>query len=456
VKTAYLGLVIALLALAPGAWAGAFSVIVDDSRIKFSLSYPPEVEIGSCFQLEFEATALGDITIDVIKLTLVYQTNGGTSTLLSTVIVEDESVSSGWFVHKVFSVCVPRTARADPFIRGILYANYSRSSVEPLTHEWFLAVARTDTYDEVLDELENAEETISSLQSQVTSLQGQIASLQSQLNAANSQIATLTNNLTASRAAFDSLQTRYSELSADFKELDERYKQTLAELMVLQTRYQELRSRDEALAGNYEKLLGDYRKLTEDYAALKSSFTQLQELYTGLSSRHEAALQQIGELQSQLRRAQQDYGMLQVSYSSLSEENLLTRNVAYAQAAGLVGLGAFAYLWSRKKPKTRPAAEKPPTPTPATEGGQPPATPPPPAQTTAPPIITEPPPPSNGSVRTQKMLSGRRVTIPSEFASKLGLAEGDAVVVELKNNEVVMKRAAANGPSPSPPQLAVA
>ncbi|HDD39769.1 MAG TPA: AbrB/MazE/SpoVT family DNA-binding domain-containing protein [Nitrososphaeria archaeon] len=45
----------------------------------------------------------------------------------------------------------------------------------------------------------------------------------------------------------------------------------------------------------------------------------------------------------------------------------------------------------------------------------------------------------NGEKRVQKVLSGRRVTIPSEVASELGLKEGDQVEVDYGNGAIIIK-----------------
>ncbi len=450
-KKAAVMLALLALALLPNAAAQAFSLVVDDASIKFTLTYPPEVKIGACFQLIFDATALGDIYIDKIRLVVKYQADSYTQTLLDDTLASDINVMAGWFVQKSYTLCVPSVVRVDPSVSAELFANYTRDTVaKPLTYTWFLAVAREKTYDEVVSELNSAnrlidqlEATINSLRAEIDALNARINALKSQLDAANAEIDRLRGDLAASESEYNSLKASYDALTEEYSQLDAQYKQVLEDLRQLQERYDGLRQRNSALAQNYEQLLADYRQLTDEYNSLQASYQQLREVYTNLSKRHEDSLREIGQLKNQLDESKKAYESLLLSYNSLSQENVLTKNIAYGQAAGLIGLAAFTsatYLLKRRR--ERRATQQAAQPSQATL----PPPPPPPqpqqaAQTETPQHPHEEGQRLNSHKRLQRMLSGRRVTIPSEFASMLGLKEGDMVIVELKNNEVIVKPA---------------
>ncbi len=431
VRVFLLGILIALAILPLPVSADGFSSIVDDGRVKFSLHYPPEVKIGSCFTITFQTTVLGSIDIVRLRLTILFVSEAGSQTILSdTIISSPRSFSAGDIINKVYSVCVPRRVVVDPVVVAELFANYTRSSVaEPLKHNWLIAVARDRTYDEVVRELNEARATINSLQSTIGSLRAEISSLRERVESLSREVARLETMLAGSQQSYDKLKSDYDKLTAEYQALNEKYLRTQGDLQALQAEYDELRRENNALSDRYQLLLTDYNSLSSDFTALKASYAQLQTIYNELRSRHDAATMQIGQLQQQLDDAKRSYDLLQLSYNSLSQENILNRNIAYAQAAGLIAVGsvaATAYLMRRRGVKTLGGGEKtlPPAP--------PPPPPPEPALQAVPTI-------GGGGGKVQKVLSGRRVTIPSEYASLLGLDQGDSVSVEVRDDSLVIK-----------------
>lgn len=424
-------LVLLALALTPlPILADGFSSIVDDGRVKFSLNYPPEVKIGSCFTLRFQTTILGTIDIDKLKLTVTYVSEVGSQTLLSdTIISTTTSFSPGDTIQKVYIVCVPSRVVGDPVIVASLFSNYTRSAVaEPLTHNWLVAVARQSTYDEVLRDLNEAMNTINNLRSTIDSLRAEVTFLRDRVDALNREVAKLEALLGISQEAYNKLRGEYENLSDEFKSLNEKYLKTLGDLQNLQTRYEELRRENEALSKTYQQLLEDYNSLSDDFKSLQASYSQLQTIYGELRNRHESATIQIGQLQQQLDDARRSYDILQLSYNSLSQENILNRNIAYAQAAGLIALGSVAvtaYIARRRKGQLEPHLASPPPPPP----------PPPTTSENKPAVSTI----GSGGARVQKVLSGRRVTIPSEYAATLGLQEGATISVKVVDGALVVK-----------------
>ena len=444
--------------------AQGFSSVIDDSNLRVSVSYPPEVKIGTCFQLVVEATALvSNVDIDDLRITVKYIT-GSTPQILLDVLVVD-NVNDFTSTSQIYLVCVPTTSATDPTIVAELRAIYTvAGSPKNLNNNWFLAVARQKTYVEVATELQNALDTIDMLNDQINSLNNQINSLRAQVNRlqalldeandeinilrtrlqhANARIAELEAQLQARIGQYNQLKQQYDKLTKEFEELNRQYRQALENLASLQTKYEDLRARHEQLNQNYNKLLEDYRRLTNDYAALQSSYQLLSENYENLKERHDAALKQVGQLQSQLETAKQDYQALLMNYNSLKNENQLTRSIVFAQAAGLVGIAAAAstlyYLRRRRGTggqAVQPSAEGQSANSPAeatqAEGeksGEYAGSNPEESQA------------NSSDVRVQKILSGRRITVPSNFLTRLGLHEGDRLMVEVREDHVVIRPA---------------
>jgi predicted nuclease with TOPRIM domain len=431
VRVIHLCILLSLALLPLSVSADGFSSIVDNGRVKFSLHYPPEVRIGSCFTTTFQTTVLGSIDIVKLRLTITFVSEAGSQTILTdTIISSTTSFSPGDTINKVYSVCVPQRAVRDPVIVAALFSNYTRSSAaEPLTHNWLIAVARDRTYDEILRDLNEARDTINSLQSTINSLRAEISSLRERTDTLNRELARLETLLATSQDAYSRLKSDYDKLTVEYQALNEKYLRTLGDLQALQSRYDELSRENSALYDRYQQLLSDYNSLSSDFTSLKASYSQLQTIYSELRSRHDAATMQIGQLQQQLDDTRRSYDLLQLSYNSLSQENILNRNIAYAQAAGLVAVGsvaATAYL-VRRRQRSYSEAGKTVTP--------PPPPPPPPTPEPGPAVPTV----AEGGPRVQKILAGRRVTIPSEYAKLLELREGGSITVEVRDGSLVIK-----------------
>ncbi|GBC69321.1 Chromosome partition protein Smc [archaeon HR01] len=428
----FIALVVVLALLPLAAYADGYSSIVDNGRIKFSLHYPAEVKIGSCFTLTFQTTIMDSINIERLKLTVTYVSDAGSTNILSdTIISSTTSFTAGDTINKAYSICVPRTAARDPVVVASLFANYTRDGgAEPLTHNWMLAVARERTYDELVRELAEARSSINSLQTEVNNLRAEATALRGRVDSLGREIARLETLLAVSEQDYDELKARYENLDTEFKALNERYLRTLGDLQNLQARYDELGRENQALSANYDKLLESFNSLSDDFKALQASYSQLNTVYQELRDRHEAAKQQIGMLQQQLDDTRKSYDLLQLSYSSLSQENAMTRNLALAQALGLAGISSAAasiFLTKRRgrqKPSTTPSLPPPPPPPP----GQPSQ-----GQTPATPTV------GAGNGRVQRVLAGRRVTIPAEYAARLGLKEGESISVEVVDDSLVIR-----------------
>ncbi len=359
-----------LVLLLPLAGADGFSSLVDDARLKVVLSYPVELRVGDCFTLVFQVTFLGDVDVERMWLKVSYTSEAGTTTLLVDNVVSTPTLySSGGNIVKTYSICVPNVQRRDPVVTATFFANYTRETTyQPLTHTWHIATVSTRTYQDLLNELNNAQQQINQLRATIQNLETEINMLRNRLEEALNTAATLTTRLNSSMEEIQRLEQRIQTMSDEYRRLNDRYVATVGELKALQASYEMLSRENEALSASYQQLLHDYRNLTKEYSMLQASFNQLHELYDVLVTRHESAKQQIGYLQSQLDERSRELADLRLRYSMLSDENLLHRNIAYAEAFLILAavVAAFSYGLSRRRMWRSPPALPPPPPPPST------------------------------------------------------------------------------------------
>ncbi|MDJ0272558.1 MAG: hypothetical protein QXN23_03700 [Candidatus Caldarchaeum sp.] len=359
-----------LVLLLPLAAADGFSSLVDDARLKVVLNYPVEVRLGDCFTLVLQVTFLGDVDVDKMWLKVSYTSEAGTTTLLQDNLVSTPTFyPTGSNIVKTYSLCIPNVQRRDPLVTATFYANYTRETAyQPLTHTWHIAAVRTRTYQDLLNDLNRAQEQINQLRTTIQTLETEINRLRTRLEEALNTAATLMTRLNSSREEIHRLEQRLQTMSDEYRQLNDRFVSTVGELKALQATYETLRRENEALSTSYQQLLHDYRNLTREYSMLQASFNQLHELYEGLVGRHESAKQQIGYLQSQLDETSRELADLRLRYSLLSDENLLHRNIAYAEAFLILAavVAAASYGLSRRRMLRSPPALPPPPPPPNT------------------------------------------------------------------------------------------
>jgi AbrB family looped-hinge helix DNA binding protein len=126
-----------------------------------------------------------------------------------------------------------------------------------------------------------------------------------------------------------------------------------------------------------------------------------------LRARHDALIAEAAQLRQKLADLEEDYSSLNRIYEATLGESSLTKNILFAQTAAVAaGLGIYAVLSRRlaKKPRSPEAAEE-----------------------------------GNGEKKIQKILSGRRITIPSDAAARLGIKEGDLVEIDYGNGSIIIR-----------------
>jgi AbrB family looped-hinge helix DNA binding protein len=147
-------------------------------------------------------------------------------------------------------------------------------------------------------------------------------------------------------------------------------------------------------------------------------YEDLKAKHDDLRSRHDALIAEAAQLRQKLADLEEDYSYLNRVYEATLGESSLTKNILFAQTAAVAaGLGIYAVLSRRlaKKPRSPEAAEE-----------------------------------GNGEKKTQKILSGRRVTIPSDAAARLGIKEGDLVEINYGNGSIVIRPVEKKMPEPKP------
>ncbi|MCS7133788.1 MAG: hypothetical protein NZ921_03205 [Candidatus Caldarchaeum sp.] len=370
-KRASIPMFLLVLLIMPSALGDGFSSVVDEGKLKISLSYPVEVRVGSCFTVSFQVTFLSSISVSKLRLTLTYVTEAGSTTILSdTIINTPTSFMSGNVITKAYTVCIPTAVRRDPLVTATVFANYTRDGTyKPLTHNWYLATVRNRTYEDIERDLAQAQNQISTLQRNINDLQNEINRLRTRIEEILWEAGRLASSLESSRREYERLEQRFQNLSNEYRILNERYVSTLGDLRSLQALYENLRRENTALMENYRQLLSDYRNLTKEFNMLQASYNQLKTIHENLSSRHEEAKRQIGYLQSQLDQTNRELGEIRLRYKLLGEENILHRNLMFAEAFIILGLvtAVVTYALSRRTRKlsqTFPALPPPPPPPP--------------------------------------------------------------------------------------------
>lgn len=408
----------------------AYNTIIVDENLEVSLSYPPEVKFGSCYTFRFKAKAFDTLTIDKIKLTIKMFTNGLAETLYDKVLISSETVTSSWTFSKNIQICIPSRPKPDPYLEGKIYVEYSTDDDDPtLSAEWYMSTVREMTYDELASELEEAEreiedleELIRDLQLLIEDLEDEIESLSKNYNKLSSSYESLSNNYLKVQEDYREIQEKYNKLEEDYKKLNEEYDKLLIDYEKLRTSYENLIKNNEQLQSNYDSLRDDYRSLSDEYNRLRGMHQDLTDRYNELKSRYESSINTIGRLESTIsnleesvREKQQKIDELNLIYASTANENTLTKNILYAQTAAVAGIGMSIFVMSlRRKKMPPPPSTVEPTATPTRGEG------------------TE----NSKNGKIQKVLSGRRITLPRDAVEKLNIKEGGKVIVEVYEDYV--------------------
>ncbi|MCF8884198.1 MAG: hypothetical protein L4877_00170 [Aigarchaeota archaeon] len=420
--------------------AEAYTTIMEDENIKISLYYPPEVKIESCYTFTLKVEALKQLIVDELVLTIKLYRDGITETIYSQTILSGKTLSPSDVYSKNIEICIPSPRRPDPYLLAELAVTYTviiDPSITPdpiaLYVKWYMSTVRRYTYNEVLLDLESAKKRIKTLEEKIDNLKSEISKLQDSLDSLSSSYSKLSSSYNSLVNSFNKLQADYEELKKKYGKLEEAYKDVSEEYRKLQIDYEKLRTLYEDLIEDNKQLQSLYNSLREDYQTLLKEYYQLQgvynnvyERYVDLKSRHEENIELIGQLKSTIQNLKEEVtekenqlSELNLAYTSLTNENTMTKYILYAESAAIGGIAASLLVLNilRRRGKT--------------------VSPPP-------PIVPSPPPPppvsekvnsemevknsTNGKI--QKVLSGRRITLPKDVVEKFGIVEGGKVRIE--------------------------
>jgi len=419
-----------LMALTPVAAQG-YSLIEDDVEIKFN--YPPEIKTGMCISISFWMKAKNDLTDLNVRLTLTYHADSYTQVIYDEVIVSETSVTEGWTTSKSINVCIPREAAPEPYLQADLEASYQvDGSPKVLDHDWYMSIVRSETYDELEDELEEAQAEIDDLRDEISYLKAKLDEKQDEIDYLKAKLDEkekaledlrkkhndLLDRYRRLQSKYEQLEKSYQDLTNQYRELDQRYEdlrdkhqQALLDLERLRTKY-DLLSRDYGkLDESYRNLLKDYENTLADLKTYRSMYQELKIRYGDLEGKYHDALAEGARLRQRVTDLESRYVDLSRTYQSLLGENILAKNVIFAQAAAVVA-GVGIYVLVSKKVLGRSGGKSESANSNYNEGNL---------------------------KRIQKILSGRRVTIPRDAAERLGLREGDMVEILLGDGHVIIK-----------------
>lgn len=410
-----------LAALIMASYAQGFSAVEND--LEYRLDYPVEIKTGTCSAINFWMKASKTLTDVTVSLSVFYHRDSRVDTLYSEAILSESMLAAGSTKSKSISICVPRGVPTDPYLRAKIQFYYNGS--ERLSQEWYMSIVRDETYDELRSEVNKLRGTVSSLENELKKRDEKLSQLQDDYNtllasyiSLKESYRKLKEDLAKLEDDYRNLQKDYSSLQNSYESLRDKHQSTLLNLERINALYESLSRQFESLEEKYRSLLTDYESTLAELRTYKSMYEDLKLRHDDLRSRHDALIAEAAQLRQRLAELESDYSYLNRIYEATLGESSLTKNILFAQTAAVAtGLGIYAVL-------SRRIARKPRTPETAEEG--------------------------NGEKKVQKILSGRRITIPSEAAAKLGLKEGDLVEVDYGNGSIIIRPADREKPKQKP------
>ncbi len=423
-------LIAILIAMITAVSAQGFSTVEND--LEFRVDYPVEVKVGSCITVSFWMKASQNLTDLIVNLAIYSHENSEVETLYSEVIVSEDEVDAGWTKSKSIQVCIPSEEPVDPYLRAKLEFRYNET--KEIDYEWYMSIVRDETYGELESEVEDLQDEVSDLKNQINNLEDQLEAKDQELSSLQEEYQELLVEYSALEASYQQLKEDYARLEEEHQDLEKDYsslqesyqslsdthQSTLIELERLRALHESLSNHYESLEEQYQSLLRDYESTLSELRAYKAMYTDLKSRHDDLRSRHEDLIAEAASLRQKIADLEENYNSLSRVYEATLGESSLAKSVLFAQTAAVAaGVGIYALLSRRWARREKPAE--------AAEEG-------------------------NSEKKVQKVLSGRRITIPSEAASKLGLKEGDLVEIDYGNGKIIVRPAREEKPESQIPE----
>jgi len=440
-----LSLALALLLgslLLPSGSAITFNSLIDDGKLAVTLNYPSEVKRGTCFNVRVEVNAL--TTMNDLNVTLVIELRSGPSVyvLFSGKVVDDWSGGPGPVANSIVGACVTTAHPAGLIVLRTSIEYHIGASRLTLESSFLMGYARDTTYNELAALYSAAQSEISRLRSVVEDLRREAEMLRTRISELMSEISALGARYDALRERYASLQSEYANLLSRYQELQQSherlqrdYEGLTRQLESLRASESELRKAYSALQEELERLRAEYAALQKQHASLTALHEDLKSRYEQLDSAHQEAVRQIGSLSGALEeKGRQMDAVMAMLDNALRERNVFS-NIVIAQAIGLGGLGAL-YLFERKRTRRSPSPATPSVHVPEGGSGEPPS-----SEVSIAPAQSELQSQENGNGgMVQKVISGRRITIPKKVAELLGVDVGDQVELGVIGDALMVRK----------------
>ncbi len=428
--------------LSPSVSAITFNSLIDDGKLAVTLNYPSEVKRGTCFNVRVEVNAL--TAMSDLNVTLAIELRSGPSVyvLFTGKVVNDWSGGPGPVINSIVGACVTSSHPAGVIVlRTSIEYKHSLSTLT-LNSSFLMGYARDTTYDELAALYSAAQAEISRLRTTVDDLRRETERLRARISELMSEVTVLSERLSALRERFDRVQSEYADLLSRYQELQQRYAKLQGDYEDLTRRHEALRATESelrraygALQGELEELRADYAELQKQHASLTALHEDLKRRYDQLDSAYQEAVRQIGSLSGALaERGKQMEALMAMLDNALRERNIFS-NIVIAQALGLGGLGALYFIERRRLRRTGTSAS-PPVHAPEGGSGGPSET----EAVSAPTQVEQQVPENGNGGMIQKVISGRRITIPKKVAEVLGVDVGDQVELGLTGDVLTVRK----------------
>lgn len=449
--------------LLPAGNAITFNSLIDDGKLAVTLNYPSEVKRGTCFNVRVEVNAL--TAMSDLNVTLVIELRSGPSVyvLFTGKVVNDWSGGPGPVTNSIVGACVTSSHPTGVIVLRTSIEYHLGPSKLTLDSSFLMGLARDTTYDELAALYSAAQNEISRLRSAVDDLRREAERLRARISELTSEVLTLNARLDALRERYERLQSdyasllsRYQELQQSYAKLQDDYENLTRQHEALRATNSELRKAYDALQKELEKLRAEYAELQKQHASLTALHEDLKRRYAQLDSAHQEAIKQIGSLTGALEeRGRQMDALMAMLDNALRERNVFS-NIVIAQALGLGGLGALYLIERRRFRRSGPSAA-PSVKVPEGGSGGPSAN-----GANTPSLQSAQGAQSQTELRSQengnggliqKVISGRRITIPKKLAELLGVDVGDQVELGVIGDALMVRkyRKPADGQPPAEP-----
>lgn len=449
--------------LLPAGNAITFNSLIDDGKLAVTIYYPSEVKRGTCFNVRVEVNAL--TAMSDLNVTLVIELRSGPSVyvLFTGKVVNDWSGGPGSVTNSIVGACVTSSHPTGVIVLRTSIEYHLGPSKLTLDSSFLMGLARDTTYDELAALYSAAQNEISRLRSAVDDLRREAERLRARISELMSEVSALNARLDALRERYERLQSdyasllsRYQELQQSYAKLQDDYENLTRQHEALKATNSELRKAYDALQKELEKLRAEYAELQKQHASLTALHEDLKRRYAQLDSAHQEAVKQIGSLTGALEeRGRQMDALMAMLDNALKERNVFS-NIVIAQALGLGGLGAL-YLIERRRfrrsgPSAAPSVKAPEGGSggPSANGADSPGL----QSAQGAQSQTELQSQENGNGGLiQKVISGRRITIPKKLAELMGVDVGDQVELGVIGDALMVRkyRKPADGQPPAEP-----